>query len=570
MEDEANITAGETFLKLFRTFLSEIEDMCAPVERWKEVRPIIEKLREIGRAPQKTEEQKQKEAKRISDLKTIITSAASYLPGSYRENYSDQILKTLESVQEWSPGTVETLSGAVFDLMNPECSDDIKSVLALTSNVYRSFLEPELVPSASFPQPDSRWPALVTFNPEPKLPPKDGKWTNEHVFVPFTLPTDEVYRLCGARVAVVSLPSVYRCHPVLCWAPVAHEAGGHDVLHAYKGLLPELQRGVRELFYRGPDPHVQQLDSDKQKLGLLWQYWTEETASDVYAVMNLGPSYGIALALYFAALGERVRRHLYGKSKNGNSETGDRLPALSISNIYDEQRQQTYIKYHPPNILALYAVIGAIEALNDLPDKTKDEYIRWIKNSIDVCLAEGNEALQRSYPGVPLDHYATKNVLIKGWLQIRAGTWIWIGPKLPIGPPEYKQFTAGNALELPRPEMQEYARQVGYYIASSKLKALGGHSIQDLETWDECDENQAEHVSHVIGLINPLNPDEVTTLSYLGDDAQLLAGAILALAKQPSSETTYVQINRNLGAVLKRGFDDDEVWGTPVWHPITS
>jgi hypothetical protein len=564
MKNETEITTDKRFLELFQTFLSEIEDMCAPVDRWEEVRPTIEKLREIGRAPIKSKEQREREAKRISELKTIITSAASCLPGNYRENYSEQIVKNLASVQECSPGTVETLSGAVFDLMNPECSGDIKALLALTSNVYRSFLEPELLSSANFPQPDSQLPALVTFNPEPKLPPKDEKWTNEHVFVPFTLPTDEVFRLCGARVPVVSLPSVYRCHPVLCWAPVAHEAGVHDVLHAYKGLLPELQRGVRELFYRGPDPHVQQLDNDKQKLGLLWQYWTEETAADVFAVMNLGPSYGVALALYFAALGERVRRHFYG-----NSEIGDRLPALPVSNVYVEERP--YINYHPPNILALYAVIGAIEALNNLPEKTKTAYISWIKTCIKECLVKGNDKLQETYPGVPLDHYSTETVNIKGWLRIRSGTWIWIGPrtKVPTGPADDEQFYPDNALILPLNEMQEYARQVGYYIASAKLKAFGGHSIQDLETWDECDENQAEYISYVISLIDSSNPDEVEKVSYLGDDAQLLAGAVLALANQPSSKS-YVQINKNLRAVLRRGFKDDEVWGAPVWHPITS
>jgi hypothetical protein len=58
-----------------------------------------------------------------------------------------------------------------------------------------------------------------------------------------------------------------------------------------------------------------------------------------------------------------------------------------------------------------------------------------------------------------------------------------------------------------------------------QLTALGGHSIQEIETWDDNDESQAQAIK-AAALAG-------RDMSSLGDDAQLLAGATLALLEKP-------------------------------------
>jgi hypothetical protein len=79
---------------------------------------------------------------------------------------------------------------------------------------------------------------------------------------------------------------------------LGHECGGHDILHADRGLLSELDDRVGAALV-------------KAKLGTrMANYWSsriDETASDVLGVLNLGPAAGIGLIAYFrginAALG---------------------------------------------------------------------------------------------------------------------------------------------------------------------------------------------------------------------------------------------------------------------------
>ena len=126
----------------------------------------------------------------------------------------------------------------------------------------------------------------------------------------------------------MSIPSAYRNHPVLCWGTIAHEVGGHDILHSYPGLLLEIQRTCRETVYPGgTDPNGQVPTSEEQFKGLLWQYWAEEVAADVCAVLNLGPAYGKGAAVFLAAFNERIFRWM--DSLDGNESPKMEDPALT-------------------------------------------------------------------------------------------------------------------------------------------------------------------------------------------------------------------------------------------------
>ncbi len=114
---------------------------------------------------------------------------------------------------------------------------------------------------------------------------------------PYTWPIDAT-RTFGLAVGVVNLPPANARHGLCAWAALGHECGGHDILHADRGVLTELDDRVGAALI-------------KAKLGTrMANYWSsriDETASDVLGILNLGPAAGIGLIAYFrginAALG---------------------------------------------------------------------------------------------------------------------------------------------------------------------------------------------------------------------------------------------------------------------------
>jgi hypothetical protein len=99
------------------------------------------------------------------------------------------------------------------------------------------------------------------------------------------------------------------------------------------------------------------------------------------------------------------------------------------------------------------------------------------------------------------------------------------------------------------------ARRVGQIIATSKLKALQGHSIQDIETWDDHDEEIAQAIANSItarqGIVGH------------GDDAQLLAGATLAVLRKSG---LYDAAQDALNAALDDSYRKDPIWGALIPH----
>jgi hypothetical protein len=454
----------------------------------------------------------------LKKLERLINAGLGELPGLYQDTYINPLKRNLRAVWQRTRPTAEVLAGAVYNHTQSELRPALKSLLALISNIYRSFLDPERSARARIPQPEFWIPPLITF-----LTVLDLK--RQH-FAPFVLPPDEVRRLCGSQVGVVSFPSNYRDDPILCCASAAHEAGGHALLHAYPDMLRELKSSVRQKVGGNfADPKGQVPRTAKQFLGLLWQYWTEEAACDVYAVMNIGPVYGVALAIYLAALSERIRREL------GRRRRDDPAPALPLS-WPPPMSGITGVDYHPTAMLALYVVIGAIEGLYWKNQVRKRQYISAIETCIEVSLKIDAK--------IRIPH---RKVTIAGWFEFRPGKWVQADGTKPI-------------FRISRKQMFKIARKVGRHIATVRLKALNNNSIQELETWDDADEAIVDNIAgHFERKADPAS---------MGDDSQLLAGAIRALLKDP---VRYEEMNKRLLDSLLPSFERDPIWGQPSWHP---
>ncbi|HKV93924.1 MAG TPA: hypothetical protein VJW20_15360 [Candidatus Angelobacter sp.] len=417
-----------------------------------------------------------------ADKTKAVKGAGGLLPLLYRNTY----LKALEPhlpklVQQAkadadSASFVETLAGAVYQHDDARHRPNLQRFLAVISDLYRSFLSHDRRTRANFPLRETI-PPLAVFQ-------------HEGDQGPFTLPCDDVSHFIGSNVGVVSLPATYRDHPVL-WAALAHETGGHDVLHADNELLPELRSGVHQLFGH---------DAFGNKMGLLWDYWMDEAASDVYGVLNIGPSFGLNLAVFFAALNAEAARTdtpLLRSDSGADPSSGSLDP-------------------HPTDVLRLPLIVGAVQTLVSLSEESKKRYSSDLKALVHLLA-----------PGV-------QNVRIEGAV-----------PQQLAGPVMFNDT-------FPIDDMSDAAARVGAYIATVKLEALGGHSIQELETWDDTDESTASRVATLI--------QNGKNIANVGDDAHTLAGATLAAY---ADSANYLAINKLVNQALDASFAQDPYWRKP-------
>jgi hypothetical protein len=313
---------------------------------------------------------------------------------------------------------------------------------------------------------------------------------------PFTLPVDAVEQVLGSTVGVVSMPATYAANPVI-WAALAHETGGHDVTHADAGLLNELGNKIAAAFAGMPnDPSI-----SRDQLTLLWSYWIDEASADAYGLLNVGPAFAPNLAAFFAALNMRI--------------SGGR-PSLRMQSGFPENDPNQILDPHPTDILRLHLAIGVIESLTGLAANTKSNYVRMIE---DLAASLGN------------------------------GNTVSIVGNIPTPDNQLTPFQ----VQVPLTVMQQAARNVGGFIATARLDTLKGHSIQDIETWDDSDEAIAQKIKAALAAGQPI--------VAMGDDAQVMAGATLALLDQPGR---YNAVTDALNAALDQSFQTDPIWGVPA------
>jgi len=280
----------------------------------------------------------------------------------------------------------------------------------------------------------------------------------------------------------------------LIWAALAHETGGHDVTHADPGLLDELGTGISAAFAGMPNDP----SISRDDLALLWSYWIDEASADAYGLLNIGPAFAPNLAAFFAAL---------------NAKETQGKPTLRMVSAFSRFDPNKILDPHPTDIIRLHLAIGATESLVGLSAATRSQYIQEM------------EDLAR---------------------KLSEGDTVTVVGNIPIDGDQLRPFE----VKVPLAVMQQAARNVGGYIVTARLAALDQHTIQDIETWDDADEAKAQAVKAAM-LAG-------TSAVTLGDDAQLLAGATLAVLDQPAKYDTVTQ-------ALNDGLDDsfrrDPIWG---------
>lgn len=426
----------------------------------------------------------------VAKLQKAITPGAQLLPTVFRDGYATPLQQNLTQVlaqlgQDLT--SIEAITGAVYQQAQKVGQPQLHRFLAVISDLYRSFLSKKRRTAANFPLVETV-PPLAMFQ-------------NRGDSGPFTIPSDDIEKLMGAAIGVVSMPAVYRDHPVL-WTALSHETGGHDVIHSDVNLMPEMRAGVRQAL-GGPATITSSTNlTQKQIIALLWDYWMDEAAADIYGVMNVGPMFGHNLTVFFAALNAQASK--------------SNTPSLRTQSGFDPNDPQQLLDSHPTDLLRLSLIQGAVESLTGL--------------------AKGTTA----------NYSADYDALAK--LCAPAATKIDIAGNLLLGPSTRVPVQAS----FPLADMQAAAFKAGAFIATAKFNALSQHSIQDIETWDDLDEQTAQSIATALA--------KNTSVAGLGDDAQLLAGANIAIFADP---TLYAQATQLLNLALDESFANDPFWIKP-------
>jgi hypothetical protein len=424
-----------------------------------------------------------------------VNSGAPALPLAYRNGYVQPLLATVGPLIQRNQGQVEPFVAPVYEhAANSKVKPQLHRFLAVISNLYRSFL-------------DDTKRAKLNIQLNEQLPPL-AFFQHDGMSGPYTIPASDIATDIATSIGVVSLPSTYKDHPIL-WSSLAHETGGHDVVHADAGLIDELQKGVQAAIGGGhlpasgsPTPH--------QLQGLLWSYWMDEAVADVYGLLNIGPQFALNLTAFFSAMNAVAARefeHQHIPLPNLRTDSGER----------DPQHGDHWLDEHPTDILRLDLAIGAIGTFAGLAAGRRQEYTDQIRT---VATASAQGATQVTLQGI-----------------------------LPVG--QHTGVTL-NSVQLPLADMQATARTVGAFIATHAFSALAGHSIQDIETWDDLDEAAANTITQKLLASQPI--------ANLGDDAQLLAGANAALVANPA---LYASVTHALNDGLDASFSHDPIWAPP-------
>jgi nucleoside phosphorylase len=414
-------------------------------------------------------------------VKSLVSAGAVHLPAPFRTSYATPLVQHLDGLfarvatpQGPDPVSVETFTGAVYQHSDVEIRPDLHRFLAVISNMYRSFLDKTRRGHLNIDLKETL-PPLAVFQSNPA----EG---------PFTITYEQIAKLINGSVGVVSLPHTFADHP-LFYGSLAHETGGHDVIHADLTLMPQLRSQVYKLF-----------DSkDMSWLGLLWDYWMDEAAADVYGVLNIGPSFGYNLALLLAVF--------IGQNKKPPAKEAQ-LRAFSGAD------DSGALDVHPTDILRLSLVQGVVENLTGLSSSTRAAYVDRLAR-LAKSLAPGANTVE-----------------LTGFARVSNGRSMNFEQSAPLD------------------AMQEAARQVGAMIATTPFDALAGHSVQDIETWDDADENSA------VTIAGRLHTG--SSIIGAGDDAQIVAGLTLAALQAPDR---YAAASKLANDALDDSFASDPYWG---------
>jgi hypothetical protein len=428
---------------------------------------------------------------------SMVDDGYARLPGIYKEVFLDPI-KNVLNTQEYaaileSLDTVDGQSGhgpwhdwlaSINERIINFQSDATKAFEEALADLYDGFLSMEEGKRIKPPDHETVSPLSVWGFPT------DG---------PYTWPSDVGVSL-GMKMSTVNLPPAYSKNIAL-WSSIGHETGGHDILHAYNGMLDELGSKVAaKLVELENDPALKgasaivngRQESIAVYAGSYWKDRIDETASDVCGLLNIGPAAGISLAVLLISL------------------RGGKLVTVDSSD-----------DVHPIDALRIFLAADVIRNTKELDINTANTWADTFESIADKYIENKSEF-----------HLVS---------QTLDGQW-------------------HVDVAMPHKQMRETTKTVAESIANSTLLTLGGHALSDVNTWANTDEVLTTRITNnfLDGTEPRLDPGPDGQKVYA---AHILAGATIALAKLADiSRTTDLAIKS-----LNKLYAQNPVWhGLPI------
>jgi hypothetical protein len=448
-----------------------------------------------------------------TDVRAATAKGAPHLPLLYQQNFHQpmdgklagllealkQDVRNGDKTEAEALARLESFYAPIYqhgaNVTPVKAGPQLRRFLAVVSNLFRSFADHDKRAAAGVNLVTSTPPLAFFQSDSGDGPSGQG---------PYTIESDLMHQHFGIEIGIVSLPATYRDHPVI-WSVLSHEVCGHDVVHADPGLLKEMTLAAQTLL--APDFAPRKRLDHATLNALIWSYWMDEAAADVYGVLNMGPAFAPSLAAFLAAFRAGLDMAIHGTKRPAR-------PAVSTGALQrDAEGGDHIMEDHPIDLLRIYLVLGAIEAMTKLDKVKRDAYVAAIEEIARLVAGEAT------------------TVHLEGIVNLAPSMRVSVNEDLPID-------VAADA-----------ARKVGRMIATQKFKALNHHSIQDIETWDDADEAAAEAIAALIA--------KNQSIVAHGDDAQLLAGATLALLREAE---LFDKAQTLLNDALDDSFRTDPIW----------
>jgi len=385
-------------------------------------------------------------------FKEAIENGRTFLPARYQKPYveilnaalvqAEEALKPLgpratarrQAVFAQLESVFTVLAAPIVQLSGSKYQKELKAFIALTSNLYRRFLDDDSITSKA--------DKLKLLYPD--LDP----------LAFFTVDQSGPYALAATRelpLTIIAKPVAQAsCLPL--WLADGHEVAGHGIHNLVDGLQSDLSAAIRSAVGKAFDDKKVKMSTASVALpargktffsGLLggqktlsmrefmcelFGAWVAEISADAAGLINMGPLFVDAGMLLLSA-----SRHSGG---------------LSNSSEYDSQ---TGFAEYP---MDLVRVLFNIEMVRKLPIKDAPVYSAALHDRL---------------------------VAIMGGTLPSHVSWI--------------RKSGSQVLELPLSDLHAVLPTVADAVLKAKLKSLSNQSLTDVMTWTEADEKLVREVS---------------------------------------------------------------------------